>query len=271
VYQAWIETYDFTSIGTPYSLTLAAKVALFAVALVFGAVNYFDGGRDRGWLGGFRTRIFLEAGFAVAVVGLAANVTSGSPTAEGRPVPIAQAAGTAVAGVIDAQLAVEPGRPGPNRYVVVLSEPLPSGGMAELNLQRLDESIGLSRLMLRPASISGAPPDRAFIADGGQLGTDSSWDAAVVVMDGSGAEVSRRRFVFTVGADGIAEGRATPPLDPGVLAGILLLALGVVAVAFGLAGGRLPRAAAEASRVAMVSGGVVGCVVGAAILSGGPT
>ncbi len=25
-YQAWIETYDFTSIGTPYSLTLAAKV-----------------------------------------------------------------------------------------------------------------------------------------------------------------------------------------------------------------------------------------------------
>src|SRR5206468_3762268 len=109
-YQAWIETYDFTSLGTPYSLTLGAKVAVFATALVFGAVNYFDGGRDRGWLGGFRTRIFLEAGFAVAVVGLAANVTSGSPTSEGRPIQISQAVSTAAPGSIDAALGVQPGR-----------------------------------------------------------------------------------------------------------------------------------------------------------------
>jgi copper transport protein len=270
-YQAWIETHDFTSVATPYSLTLAAKVALFAVALAFGAVNYFDGGRDRGWLGGFRTRIFLEAGFAVAVVGLAANVTSGSPTSEGRPVEISQAVSTALPGSFDAALGVQPGRPGPNRYVVRLSVPPPDGSTVQLDLQRLDLDLGGTRLPLRPAATSSfGPAGQVFVADGGQLGEGTRWDAAVVVSDASGTELGRRRFTFGVGRDGITEGRALPALDPALGAGIALVGLGVAAVAFGLAGGRLPRAAAGASRLAMVSGGTIGGLVGALMLSGGP-
>ena len=271
VYQAWIETYDFTSIASPYSLTLAAKVALFAVALVFGAVNYVDGGRDRPWLGGFRTRIFLEAGFAVAVVGLAANLTSGAPTSEGRPIEISQAISTAAPGAVDAALGVQPGRPGPNRYLVRLSAPPPAGSTVELDLQRLDQDQGLSRLTLRPASTPAfGPAGTVFVADGGQLGANTRWDAQVVVSDASGAEMGRHRFTFALDTGGISEGQSLPPLDPALAAGIALLALGVAAVAFGLAGGRLPRAAAGASRIAMVGGGLIGGVLGAVILSGGP-
>jgi methionine-rich copper-binding protein CopC len=268
IYQAWIETYDFTSISTPYSLTLAAKVMVFFIALVFGAVNYFDGGRNRRWLGGFRSRIFLEAGFAVAVVGLAANVTSGSPTSEGIPIQIAQAVSTAAPGSVDASLGVQPGRAGPNRYVVELSSPPPDGSIVQLDLQRLDSSIGESRITMRPSG--SGPAGQVFIADGGQMAVDSRWDASVIVLDGAGVELGRRRFEFAIGADGITEGRALPPIDPALLAGVALLGLGIAAVAFGLAGGRLPRTAAGASRAAMVGGGVVGGIVGAVILSGGP-
>jgi copper transport protein len=270
-YQAWIETYDFTSVATPYSLTLAAKVAVFAVALVFGALNYFDGGRDRGWLGGFRTRIFLEAGFAVAVVGLAANVTSGSPTSEGRPIEISQAVSSAAPGSIDLAFGIQPGRSGPNRYLARLAAPPPAGAVVELDLQPLDSSQSAARLALRVAPTSTfGPAGQVYVADGGQLGPDTTWDATVVVSDPSGNELGRRRFTFAVDPDGISQGRALPPLDPALGAGVLLLALGVAAVAFGLAGGRLPRAAAGASRLAMVGGGTIGGIVGALILSGGP-
>ena len=270
-YQAWIETYDFTSLATPYSVTLAAKVALVAVALALGAVNYVDGGRDRRWLGGFRTRIFLEAGFAVAVVGLAANLTSGAPTSQRGAIQISEATSTAAPGLIGAAFGIQPGRPGPNRYLVRLSAPPAAGATVELDLQRLDQDQGLSRLVLRPAPASTfGPAGQVFVADGGQLGASTSWDAVVVVSDASGAEQGRHRFRFALDTAGISEGRAVPPLDPALAAGIMLLALGVSAVAFGLAGGRLPRAEAAASRAAMVGGGLVGGVLGAVILSGGP-
>jgi copper transport protein len=269
-YQAWIETYDFTSIGTPYSLTLAAKIALFAVALVFGALNYFDGGRDRRWLGGFRTRIFLEAGFAVAVVGLAANVTSGSPTAEGRPIEISQAVSSAAPGSLDAALGVQPGRPGPNRYLVRLSAIPAEGTTVELELQRLDQDLGTARLPLRILTSTFGPPGTVYVADGGQLGDTTSWDATVIVTAPDGSELSRRRFTFGLDGAEISQGRALPPLDPALFAGVALVGLGVAALAFGLAGGRLPRAAAGASRLAMIGGGAIGGVVGAVILSGGP-
>ena len=270
-YQAWIETYDFTSIPDAYSLTLAAKVAMFAIALVFGALNYLDGGRDRRWLGGFRTRIFLEAGFAVAVVGLAANVTSGSPSAEGRPIEISQAVSTATPGAVNLQFGVQPGRPGPNRYLARLDAPPPAGATVELDLQRLDQSIGESRIPLRPDPVSTfGPPGTVFLADGGQLGDGTRWDASIVVSDATGAEIGRRRFTFGVGPDGIVEGRALPPVDPVLVVGIALLGLGIAGLAFGLAGGRLPRATPFASRLAMVSGGTIGGLLGLAILSGGP-
>jgi hypothetical protein len=73
-----------------------------------------------------------------------------------------------------------------------------------------------------------------------------------------------------MGPDGISEGRKLPPLDPVLIVGVLLVCLGLAGLAFGLAGGKLPRAAAGASRYAMIGGGAVGGLLGLVILSGGP-
>ncbi|HLY14474.1 MAG TPA: copper resistance protein CopC, partial [Candidatus Limnocylindrales bacterium] len=60
VYAAWIEIGDFTAIRSAYDLDLAIKVTVFILALAVGALNYFDGGRDRPWLGGLSKRLLLE-------------------------------------------------------------------------------------------------------------------------------------------------------------------------------------------------------------------
>ena len=237
-YQAWIQTYDFTSVANPYSLNLALKVAVFLVALVFGALNYFDGGRDRGWLGGFRTRVFLEAGLAIAVVVLTANLTSGSPTGESRPIAIAPAVSSAPAGSVSSSFAIQPGRPGPNRYLANVSPLAPSGATVVLVLQRLDTDVGTSRLPLRPATAAesnGATSE--FLTDGGQLAADSSWDATVIVSTAAGQEIGRTRFTFALDQTDISAGRQLPPLDPVLLVAVLLLLGGLLGLAFGAAVG----------------------------------
>ena len=270
-YQAWIQTYDFTSVANPYSLNLALKVAVFLIALVFGALNYFDGGRDRGWLGGFRTRVFLEAGLAIAVVVLTANLTSGSPTGESQPIAIAPAVSSAPAGAVSSSFAIQPGRPGPNRYLASVSPAAPAGSTVVLVLQRLDTDVGTSRLPLRPATAAesnGATSE--FLTDGGQLAADSSWDATVIVSTAAGQEIGRTRFTFALDQTGISAGRQLPPLDPVLLVAVLLLLGGLLGLAYGVAGGRLPRCDVRTSRIAVISGSMVGTVLGLIILSGGP-
>ena len=117
-----------------------------------------------------------------------------------------------------------------------------------LELQRLDSSQGSSTLNMRPSTDPTlGPAGQAFMADGGQMVDGSSWDASVVVNDGSGATssaVGDSRSPWDPTAS--AKGRKLPPLDPVLLVGVLLLGLGLAGLAFGLAGGKLPRAAASA-------------------------
>ena len=87
IYAAWLNTHDFTSVGTAYSLNLAVKVAVVIAAFALGAFNLFDGGRDR-YPFGLSRRVAVEATLAFAILVLTANLTSGSPTAEGRPIAI---------------------------------------------------------------------------------------------------------------------------------------------------------------------------------------
>ena len=135
----------------------------------------------------------------------------------------------------------------------------------ELILQRLDAGQG------------GADDDAAglqngeptFVADA-TLAAGSRWDATVVVTAPGGAEVARQRFVFALDAEGISEGRATPPLDPGLVAAALLLILGIVGVGYTVVGGTLPRTPSDAGRPAMV-GQRRGVALGfAAIVLAGP-
>jgi hypothetical protein len=57
-----------------------------------------------------------------------------------------------------------------------------------------------------------------------------------------------------------------PPIDPALLLAVLLLALGIAGLAFGLAGGVLPRTLPDASRPALLGASTVGALLGLAII-----
>ena len=265
VYAAWIEIGDFTAIRTPYDLNLAIKVGVFLLAVAVGALNYLDGGRDRPWLGGLPKRLLLELCLAVAVVVIAANLTSGSPSGTDRPVAISPA-GVAAANV-QPSFAIQPGRPGPNRYVVTLPAAPGAGAVVSLDLARVDGGAGSSTLVLTadPADPSG----RTQVANLGGVPADSSWRATVLVSDPSGTQVTKAPFDFAFDADGLSAGRATPPIDPLVIVALVLLLGSLLAAGLSLAGRSLPRTLPATSRVAVLGGSLVGGVLGVAILIGG--
>jgi hypothetical protein len=200
------------------------------------------------------------------VLAVAANLTSGSPTAQDRPVAIEPAASTTLSGA-SFSLDLLPGRAGPNRVGANVPAASAAGVVVELVLQPLDAEQGLSRVAMRSEPGTAQP---RFVADV-SLAEGSRWDATVVATSPTGTEIGRQRFVFALDADGISEGRAVPPIDPAMLLAILLLGLGIVGLAFGLAGGVLPRTIADTSRPALVGASTVGALLGLTmILVAGP-
>jgi len=262
-YSAWAQTRDLTPLLTSYATVLDIKVIIVGLALVLGLLNLVDGGRDRGPLRGFHGRVRVEATLGLLIVGLSAVLVSGSPPGTNAPIWIDPAASTArsVAGA----LALEPGLPGPNRLLVQLETAVPDGGGVEVRLVRLDGSAGPSTIHLRPSQ-----GERDFVADGVVLAPDSRWDAALVVRDAASTEVGRARFVWTLGAAGISEGRSTPIVDPALLAALLLLAAATFGIAFTVAGGRLPLVHPTVGRQTLIAGGTVGAALGLVLLLGGP-
>ena len=265
VYADWVQTRDPLGFGTLYGLNLLVKIVVFVAALAVGLTNYLDGGRDLGRRFGLSRRLLLELVLAVAVLAITANLTSGSPTGSDQPVAIAPAP-SSVASAEPVSLAVLPGRPGPDRFLAGLPPSPLEGTVVELVLQRLDQDVGTARVTMRP---DFAPPTPTFVADA-PLAAGSRWDATVVVTAPGGAEVARQRFVFALDSEGISEGRETPPLDPGLVAAVLLLVLGIVGLGFAVAGGTLPRTLPDASRPAVIGASAAGIVLGlAALVLGG--
>ena len=139
--------------------------------------------------------------------------------------------------------------------------------MVELVLQRLDVALGSSRTTMRPDVTSPTP---TFVTDA-SLPIASHWDATVVATAADGTETVRQRFVFALDDEGVTEGRATPPIDPGVVVALLLMVLGLVGLGFALGGGTLPRTLPDASRPALIGASVAGLALGlGAIIIGGP-
>jgi putative copper export protein len=267
VYADWTQTREIVSTATPYAINLDVKILLVLGALGIGALNFVDGGSDRRWLGGLARRVLLELGLAVGVVVVTANLTSGSPSWENRPIAIAPAASTGAQAAID--FAVQPGRPGPNRFIAAAGgKPTPPGTTVTLLLQRLDSGSAPARIALRPTTDPSA--GIVYAADGGLLVAGGSWDATVSVTDDAGTEVGRRRFTFSVDAGGVSAGRALPPIDPALAVGLLLAVGGLFGLAFGSAGGSIPRTPAAWSRRVLVTGSGVGTAIGAIIIAGGP-
>lgn len=266
VYAAWIEIGDFSAIHSAYDVNLVVKIGVFVLAVAVGALNYFDGGRDRRWLGGLSKRLLLELCLAIAVVVIAANLTSGSPTGTDRPVAIGSSA-SAPSAFEPAELGIQPGRPGPNRYMVSLAG-IPSAPLTlALHLVRVDAGPGSATIPLQadPSDLSG----RAWASDVDQLPAGSQWTATVVISGSNGAELSREQFSFALDAAGISAGRAAPPIDPILVVALMLLLGGLFGVGFTLAGKALPRTLRETSRVAVLGGSLVGGVLGIALLIGG--
>lgn len=266
IYSDWVQTRDLLGFDTAYSVNLLVKVLVFVLALVVGALNYVDGGRELGKRFSLSRRLLVELVLGIAVLAITANLTSGSPTGGDRPVAISPAASSVVSAE-PASLALLPGRSGPNRFLAGLPTPPTEGTVVELVLQRLDQDLGLSRTTMRPDFTAATP---TFVTDA-TLPLASEWDATVVATAADGTETVRQRFVFALDADGISEGRATPPLDPGLVVALLLVILGVIGLGYALAGGTLPRTIPDASRPALVGASVAGLALGiGAILIGGP-
>ena len=191
VYAAWLNTHDFTSVGTAYSLNLAVKVAVVVAAFALGAINLFDGGRDRYPLGLSR-RVAVEAALAFAILVLTANLTSGSPTAEGLPIaitPVPTTAGT----TIEAEFAVQPALPGPNQLWVALTTAPPAGATVSIVIQRLDATRGHQHPQACAGhGVPGVNGAAVYTASGVSLAPDSEWDASVILSgaDGTGDRAS---------------------------------------------------------------------------------
>ena len=267
VYAAWLNTHDFTSVGTAYSLNLAVKVAVVVAAFALGAINLFDGGRDRYPLGLSR-RVAVEAALAFAILVLTANLTSGSPTAEGLPIaitPVPTTAGT----TIEAEFAVQPALPGPNQLWVALTTAPPAGATVSIVIQRLDATEGTSTLKLAPATaVPGVNGAAVYTASGVSLAPDSEWDASVILSGADGTEIGRARFDYAFSQDALTAGAQIPLLDPALLVAIALMAGGVVGFAFWIGGGRPPLVETGVGRRVLAVGSVLGGALGVLILVG---
>ncbi|HEY2888447.1 MAG TPA: copper resistance protein CopC [Candidatus Limnocylindrales bacterium] len=264
VYAAWIEIGDFTAIRSAYDANLAIKVVFFVLAVAVGALNYLDGGRDRAWLGGLSKRLLLEMCLGIVVVVVAANLTSGSPTGTDRPVAISPS-DAAQSATSEIGLAIQPGRPGPNRFLVALPAKVGSGTAYNLDVVQLNQPAGAPAslpLVVDPTD----PTGRTLAADVDELPAGSRWTATIVVVGLGGSPTAVAAFSFALDDEGISAGRATPPIDPLVVIAILLLLGSLVGAGLSLAGRSLPRTLPATSRVAVLGGSLVGGVLGIAML-----
>ena len=278
-YAAWVHTGTLLPVGTEYGRTLVIKSALALGAIGLGGLNFLDGGRMRGWLDGFRTRLRVEALVTGAVLIMSAALASTPPVEEVTGVeitPVPDAFGEVAPGM---SMEVVPGRPGVNRIVVRTNAAM-AGADMELALDDLAGG-GSTRVPLVLEGLEGMgempgmdhgsliTPDTdgrvARVADALVLPADSRWDASVRILAEDDIELSRQRFSFAISGEGISQGRAESWLTWGTAIGALLAMGGAVGLGLGLGGATLPRCERVASRVALVGGGVVGIALGVLI------
>jgi methionine-rich copper-binding protein CopC len=289
IHAAWSQTGTLVDLGTEYGRFLAVKSALALGALGLGGLNYLDGGRLLGWLGGIRTRLISEAGLAVGVLLVTGLLSATPPLDASRGVaiaPVPDAFGRLLAGV---SLELVPGRPGVNAVVVSAKGDLGNTAL-ELALERLDGG-GRTTIPLRHTDAAGGTHDTTggahdapasdlthdapasdltqadrYVASAVVLPAGSAWDASVrVLVEAGGDELSRQRYTFSMGEAGVQDGQLLSLLDVGIGLAAVLVVGGALAIGLGYGGWRLPRCEPAASRIALGAGGVVALALGALI------
>lgn len=277
VHAAWRQTGTILDPSTDYGARLLLKSGFAVGALALGGLNFLDGGRMLGWLDGIRARVRLEVLLIAVVLVFSALLAVTPPRDEVAGVaiePVPDAFGRVAPGM---SMEIVPGRPGVNRAIVTATDALTSVSLS-LSLDRLDATAS-TRVPLTPTT-GGTGVDHGqhaavptssggfatWVADALVLPAGSEWNTAVrVSVEDGGAELSRQRFAFALGEDEIVAGELEAGLDPGLLTGLVLLALGTVSVGAGVGGARLPRCDQSVSARALVVGGMVGAVLGAGI------
>ena len=277
VYQAYAQTGVLLDPGTEYGRTLLLKSGVALAALSLGGLNYLDGGRLMGWLGGFRIRITVEVLLATTVLVLTAALAITPPVDQPTGVgiqPIPDAFGEVAPGM---SMEVIPGRPGLNRIVVTTFDALATSSTLELGLDAVDAGTttrvplvleSMPGMSHGPAGMEHVTADGTidWTADAIVLPAGSQWETSVrILLAADGTEVSRQRFAFSLSSDAIDDGRIADALNPATIVAVLLALGGAVAVGLGLGGASLPRCEAAASRIALLAGGSIAVVLGAAI------
>jgi methionine-rich copper-binding protein CopC/putative copper export protein len=251
-------------LDSPYGVLVGAKIVLVLGALGLGALNFLAPRGEASPAGAMRWRIPLEAGVVGAVVVVSALLASGNPPGLERPVWLAPA-GAIVRD--DVALAIEPARPGPQRFVVELSPSLAGVTAVALDLQRIDIDQGSSRVPM-----SSDPTDtRRWISDGGLFPANSSWTATAVAFDSGGVQIARQRFDLVFDSERLSSGEATAAITIRLLCGIALLGLAVLALTMGLAGGALPRTPPRLGRFALIVGAAIAGPIGLLLVFVWPT
>jgi putative copper export protein len=249
-------------LGSPYGLLVGLKILLGLAALGLGAMNFLAPRESDESPGALRRRIPLEAGLVVVVVVVGALLASGSPPGPLQPVPLAPAG---VASPTNITLSIEPARPGPQRFVATVGDASTAEAAAvDLHLQRVDVDQGTSLVIMRPDPNSA----HTWVSDGGLLTANSAWSLSVIAHDGAGVETARQRFDVTFGASGVTQGVADQGISLAILSGLVLLAMAVLALTMGLAGGSLPRTPARLGRWALIVGALIAGPLGLVLVFG---
>ncbi|MGI8828679.1 MAG: copper resistance D family protein, partial [Candidatus Limnocylindria bacterium] len=276
VYAAWTQTGTLLTVETEYGRTLLMKSAFAIGAMALGGLNYLDGGRMLGWLGGLRSRLSVEV-MAVAVVLLMTAALATTP-------PLEEVTGVAIEPIPDAfgeiapgmSMEIAPGRPGVNRIVVTTIDAMAGvdlalgldnvvDGTTNLVPLSLDDMGGMDHGALGEMPMGVDDGTIAWTANAVVLPAGSQWDTSVRIMSSGGDEVSRQRFAFTLGDERIDEGRVTTLFDPISAIAVILLLGGALGLGLGLGRARLPRCEADASRVALLAGGTTAVLLGGAV------
>ena len=269
VFSAWAQVTVSEALGTPYGITLIAKIALVLPLLFLGGLNLvwvrprLLGDNASGeWL---RRLLIGEALLGVLILASVGVLTSLEPARQVASRELAaERQSLSFSDTVNNDtiaLEVAPGRVGANDITVTLSDrlgnPIANADEVLVRLVYLDSDLGVDSLAASPQE------NGTYIRSDAQLGLGGAWQVELIVRRPDAFD-ARTAFRFEVVSTGGGGSAAISP-SPGtayLLLGAGLLAVGLLFLGIGLPlGGWFSRAGAG-----VMSPGVAGVAVGLFLL-----
>jgi copper transport protein len=241
LYGAWAQVTIWEAVATPYGWTLVAKLGLVLPLLSLGALNLLwvrpKLGKEEGagrWLSRVVTGEALLAVLVLLSVGVLISLEPARQYASRQG--IGQSDNLTFSGKADGSnivLDIEPGRVGPNRYVVSLEDrlgvPITNATDVSLRLTYLDADLGEGAVSA--ASIG----DGTYVLEKGFLSIAGPWQVELVVRRPDAFDARTAfRFEATSAGSGGSAAIAPGPDDGKLLWGIELILLGLLFLATGI-------------------------------------